>query len=122
MGDVRNEIEDCLGQDDTQRLTEAQTRRVKDVVKSTDGWRHVRGSGVAAIPNGEARQAADRLLSSLAELGLFVVPVGALEGWVPEIGGHGPAFVSAALDARAHETNGDLKDFVLGVAQSTSSG
>jgi len=120
VADVRKEIEDCLGDDDTQRLAEEQTRRVREIVKSTDGWRRVRSGGVAAMPNGEARQAADKLLSSLATVGLFVVPVGALEGWAPSVGGHGSAFVSAALEARAHETNGALTDFVLRVAQSIS--
>ncbi len=45
---------------------------------------------------GEARELADTLLASLAEYGLFLVPNGELECWLPEleVGGHGPEWLT----------------------------
>jgi hypothetical protein len=44
----------------------------------------------------EARLQANALLAGLAEYGLFVVPVGELENWLPEleVGGHGPEWLT----------------------------
>lgn len=117
VGDVRAQIDESLGDDPTARLTEQQSRRVREITKSRDGWSRVRNAGVSAIPNGQAREAADRLIESLRSIGLFVVPVGALEGWAPQIGGHGPKFVDAALQAEIYRTNTELCEFVTDVAR-----
>jgi hypothetical protein len=118
ISDVREQVNDSLGRDPTARLTEDQTRRIRDITRSSDGWRLIRETGgVSAIPRGDATQAAERLLDALASLGLFVVPVGALERWVPAVGGRGSAFVYAALEAHAHETTATLQQFVMRVTQ-----
>jgi hypothetical protein len=48
---------------------------------------------------GEARAVADRLLENLAEYGVFLVPVGELECWMPEleVSGHGPEWLTATF-------------------------
>jgi energy-coupling factor transporter ATP-binding protein EcfA2 len=116
-GDVRDQIEQALGDDRTARLTEAQTRRIRNITKSSDGWKRVRKAGLDGLPNGDPRQAANQLTNDLAEIGLFIVPVGALEGWAPQVGGHGSRFVSRALDERVHENEQDLHAFVRNVAE-----
>jgi len=118
ISDVREQIDGSLGPDPTARLTEDQSRRVREITSRTDGWRIMRErGGLPAIPRGDATQAAERLLAALADLGLFVVPVGALEGWVPAVGGHGSAFVYAALESQAHETSSTLQNFVMRVTR-----
>lgn len=47
----------------------------------------------------------------------FVVPVGELEGWAPNIGSHGPEFVDKALTDGVHRENSDLRAFVLAAAR-----
>lgn len=74
--------------------------------------------GIRAIPAGDATQAAERLLDSLATLGLFVVPVGELEDWARYVGGHGPAWATEALERGVHEESGVHSEFVLRVGES----
>jgi hypothetical protein len=112
---VRAQIEASLGDDPTARLSEEQTRRIREITTSSDGWRRLKDSGVAAIPHGDATAAAHRLLSGLEAIGAFLVPNGQLEGWSPEIGRHGPPFVAQALANRAYEGQ-DIRDFVARVA------
>ena len=118
VGDVTDQITEVLGNDRTARLSEQQSRRIREITKRVDGWRQVKQrGGIASIQHGEARAAADDLLTRLREIGLFLVPVGELEGWAPAIGTHGSEFVDKALSADVHRQNADLRAFVLGAAQ-----
>lgn len=117
ISEVRRQIEDTLGDDGTARLSEQQVRRIRDITKSSDGWKRARESGgLSALPRGDATAAALRLVTQLRRNGLFVVPVGALEGWAPQLGNHGPRFVASALSAGIHRDNQELRTFAADVA------
>lgn len=118
VGDVADEIQAILGQDRTARLTEAQSRRIREITKRIDGWKQVKQrGGIASVRHGNARAAADNLLNRLGEIGLFLVPVGELEGWAPTIGLHGPEFVDRALTEKVHKDSADLRAFVSAAAE-----
>jgi ABC-type transporter Mla maintaining outer membrane lipid asymmetry ATPase subunit MlaF len=112
---VKSQVENILGEDPTASLQEAQTRRIREITRSRDGWRRVREAGLSALPHGDATAAAQRLLHGLATTGAFIVQVGSLEGWAPEIGGHGVAFVDQALSAEVHRRP-ELRSFVTSAA------
>ena len=123
VGDVADEISEALGADRTARLTEGQSRRVREITKRIDGWKQVKQrGGLAAVPHGEARAVADDLVNRLRQIGLFLVPVGELEGWAPAVGAHGSEFVDKALTAEIHRTNADLRSFVYDAAEFLSIG
>lgn len=116
IGDVADEITAVLGPDRTPRLTEGQSRRIREITKRIDGWKQVKQrGGIAAVQHGNARAAADDLLNRLKTIGLFLVPVGELEGWAPTIGLHGPEFVDKALTEEVHRS-ADLRAFVHAAA------
>jgi hypothetical protein len=115
--EIRKQIDDALGSDETAPLSESQARRIREITKTSDGWKRARESGgLSALPRGEATAVANRLVAGLREIGLFVVPVGALEGWAPQLGDHGPKFVASALSGNVHRENRDLRRFVADVA------
>lgn len=117
VGDVRRQIDSALGADDTARLTENQSRRIREVTKTANGWKAIRGGGgQAAFPRGQAAEAGARLLAGLRAVGLFVVPVGELEGWAPTLGGHGRRFVQQALSDDVHRSNEALQLFTDEIA------
>lgn len=113
---VRSQIDAVLEEDPTASLKESQTRRIREITRSRDGWKRVREAGLSALPRGDAAAAAQRLLEGLAASGAFVVQVGALEGWAPEIGGYGPAFVDRALTAEVHRRT-EIRSFVKKAAE-----
>jgi hypothetical protein len=49
---------------------------------------------------------------------MFVVPVGELERWAPEVPDHGPGWVAQALEQKTHEREGPHVQFVLDLAKS----
>jgi len=112
---VQGQIEAVLGDDPTAPLKEEQTRRIREITRSRDGWRRVREAGISGLPAGGATAAANRLVASLSSVGAFIVSEGQLEGWDREIGGHGPKFVAAALSAGVHRTP-EIRKFVASAA------
>jgi hypothetical protein len=115
--EVKKQVDDALGSDETARLSEKQVRRIREITTTPDGWKRARESGgLSALPRGDATAAAKRLVAGLREIGLFVVPVGALEGWAPQIGDRGPKFVASALSGNVHRENVDLRRFVANAA------
>ena len=53
--------------------------------------------GVAGLPRGDARVNYEALVQKLEEIGIYLVPVGEVEAFCPEMGGHGPKFVNKVL-------------------------
>jgi len=97
LAEVRNNIENALQSVKGYTLTETAKKQIQDTLRASSPWSTAKSVGRAFIPNGDASQAADRLLLALEAIGVFVVPVGELEQFVKVEGGHGPAWVTNAL-------------------------
>ncbi|PZO02552.1 MAG: hypothetical protein DCF29_13575 [Alphaproteobacteria bacterium] len=67
---------------------------VKALARNASPWDHAKQSGLASLPNGPATQAAKALLGGLKAIGIFVAPVGEMEGFCRSVGGHGPRWVA----------------------------
>lgn len=116
--DVRREVSAFLDSVEDEYLTKAAEKRVQKLAHADDAWSIVKETGDAGIPNGHATVAWHRLNIGLRALGLFIVPVGALEGWDGSIGNHGPKWVVEALETGLHERGGDHADFIFAVEAS----
>ena len=70
---------------------EDQRRRLHQQINNAD----YKAGGIHRL-QGETRQLAVSLLDTLAEYGVFLVPTGELECWLPEleVGGHGPEWLT----------------------------
>ncbi|WP_435055580.1 ATP-dependent nuclease [Micromonospora aurantiaca (nom. illeg.)] len=58
------------------------TEAIKDALAPKSPWHLLKRGGVGIIPDAAA-ESTPRLLSRLKEVGIFVVPVGELERWIP---------------------------------------
>jgi hypothetical protein len=85
---------------------EEQRARLQQKLKGDD-WK---GGGIYRTPR-EVRGAAEQLLGACAEYGLFIVPTGELECWLPEleVGGHGPEWLTAVFQRMG--TDPGAKDY-----------
>jgi hypothetical protein len=74
------------------------------------------------------REAGGHLLGGLAQYGIFVVPTGELESWLPEleVGGHGPEWLTRVFarmgtdpegEGYMRPRRGDVWEFMLRAAQ-----
>ncbi len=93
-------------------------KKIDSFFRSVSPWDSIKASGEAAIPSGEPTKNYKELSSSLRELGIHVVPVGELEGFVREIGGKGTRWVQEVVssnDLRASENLEAARKFVHSV-------
>lgn len=65
--------------------------------KASSPWDSIKEAGEAAIPKGEATRQFRKLKTLCKEIGLWVVPVGELEGFCKSVGGKGPAWVQKVI-------------------------
>lgn len=83
-------------------LTAADVTALRGILKVDTGWEKVKRAGINGVPQGDAMRAAREVLDSLRQMGILVVPVGELERFDPEVGGHGPAWANEVLARSRH--------------------
>lgn len=72
--------------------------QLRRLLKTESGWDRLKQVGVPGLSAGDQTVACQKLIDDLQEAGLLVVPVGELERFVPEVGGHGPAWATKVLE------------------------
>jgi hypothetical protein len=68
------------------------------VLRQTSPWTPVKEAGKAAFAPGQPTQQFNAIESACAAAGLWIVPVGEVEGFCKSIGGHGPQWVQQVLE------------------------
>jgi len=71
---------------------------ITSLFKKASPWDAVKDGGKAALPPGEATRHFGALDTICRQFGLWIVPVGELEGFCKEVGGHGPRWVQQVLE------------------------
>jgi hypothetical protein len=104
---IADEIDDVTGTGD---FPSGKESAIKRIFKTVSPWSALKQSGRTALPAGEPIRQFDQLYEKCASLGLWIVPVGEIEGFCRSIGTHGPGFVEKVLEERDLETAVELYD------------
>lgn len=97
--EARTSINTILDRLQNSELTSKEIRGIRDAVSTISKWENIKAAGVAAIPSGNATASYKKLDELLKSVGIFIVPVGELECFIKEVGGHGPEWVNNVLEA-----------------------
>lgn len=103
--DFRATVNHILDKSAVLNLTKKELKDVGDALRTVSKWAPLKVSGISAIPQADATIAFGRMNKLLMEHGIHIVPVGELERFVKEVGGHGPEWANKVL-----ETYPDLDD------------
>jgi hypothetical protein len=87
---------------------------VIEAMKQNKAWSEVKKYGARGIPKGVAQRDYGKLKISLEEMGIYLVPLGEIENFCPEIGSHGPKYVTKLLSTIPldSESLSELRTFV----------
>ena len=86
-------------------------RNIKSVLQSLSPWQQIKKVGRNGFDRGAPIATFDRLCTICGEVGLWIVPVGELEGFCRTIEArHGPDFTEKVLTQRSVETDPELED------------
>ena len=83
-------------------------------MKQGSAWEIVKQMGASGLPKGQVRKDYESLVQTLEAIGIYLVPVGEVEAFCPEIGGHGPGHVNKLLNewSLSDDKLKDLRSFV----------
>lgn len=79
-------------------LSKNELKQIRDVISTTSIWSKLKSSGVSALPSGNATASFKHMEQVLQGNGIYIVPVGELECFVREVGGHGPEWANTVLE------------------------
>jgi hypothetical protein len=112
--EVKQDIENVLAATSDPIFPPMAKKKIQSILRRSSPWSTAKSMGIHFIPNGQPSQACRRLLEALEKFGIFVVPVGELEGFDKDVGGHGPAWVAEVLrkDLSNSDDMGPARQFV----------
>ena len=101
-----------------QYLSGKEIESIQNEVKVISKWKAIKSGGVASLPAGDATNAFRRLDNTLKAAGIYIVPVGELECFIKEVGGHGPEWSNAVLEQYPDlndEVYSNIRNFIQGM-------
>jgi len=87
---------------------------IEKLSKRASPWQLVKEKGLHGLPSGEATEVGELVLQKLAEIGIFVAPNGAVEGFYASLGGKGRRWLEKVFkkDLGADPKLRDARSFV----------
>lgn len=95
---VIDRIEKELKEIEAAAFPDEKRRSIQKILRDSSPWSLAKENGQSFISSGQPSQALKSLMEQLSLLGIFVVPVGELEGFCKTIGSHGPTWVNKVLE------------------------
>lgn len=95
---AKTAINQILDGSEATDLSKDEITEINGVVSTVSKWKVIKSAGSSAIPSGNATESFRRLDRQLKDNGMFVVPVGELECFIKEVGGHGPEWTNNVLE------------------------
>ena len=73
-------------------------KRLQSILKRESGWQQIKRGGGASLPPGHASAAFKTICEECERYGLWIVPVGEMEGFCKTVGGKGPKWVQEVIE------------------------
>ena len=114
--DVKRGIQGII--DNTPDTSESLSKLKRDISEqfpNLSPWESIKSAGEQALPPGEAIRHFRVIGNLCKDIGLWIVPVGQMEGFCKSIGGHGPGWVQEVMEKHDLESASELegaRDFV----------
>ena len=126
VAQIKDDIKEKLNREPSDSESSKPIRKgINAIFRKASPWDAVKQAGEAALPAGQATKQFQELHDLCKGMGLWIVPVGELEGFLRSVGGHGPRWVQQVIEERELATDPDLeraRKFVQEIWQSNQVG
>ena len=103
--DISREIGKILRNTDVDgRFANEHSTAIQRLLRSASPWDVIKEAGESGFPAGDASESFGLLKAECKKVGLWIVPVGELEGFCKSVGGHGPRWVQQVFEQ--HDLSG----------------
>lgn len=96
--DAKTSINRIIDHSQNQDLSNREITDIRTVISTISKWQAIKSAGISAIPAGAATSAFRQLNQTLQLHGIHIVPVGELECFIKDVGGHGPEWANKVLE------------------------
>ena len=96
--DIKQQITAVIEKKKSTNLSTDEIKQLEKIISIPSSWSEIKKSGVSSLPSGDATNAFNNINEVFKQNGIFIVPVGELEGFVKEVGNHGPEWVNSVLE------------------------
>lgn len=113
--DVKLRINSVLEKKKSVELSTNELNEIENIISIPSVWKDIKKAGVSAIPSGDAKKAFNKINNLLKQHSIHMVPVGELEGFIKEVGNHGPEWVNSVLENYPNFNDAiydDVKNFI----------
>ncbi len=113
--EVRSQIMHILDRSKNRTLHSEEISEINNSLRIISKWQPLKAGGKSAIPSGDATKAYNHIDELLISHGIYIVPVGELEGFIKEVGRHGPDWTNKVLEQYPDLKNDvykDIREFV----------
>lgn len=113
--DVVSCIDKIRNESKGEYLSNDDIKKIRESIRTISKWDGIKKGGVAALPAGDATANFNALNKMLKDKGIFIVPVGELECFVKEVGGHGPDWTNNVFEKYPdleNEVYDKIKEFI----------
>ena len=106
---LKAEIDEILNVCKGDRVSKNSCAKIQSLLESRSRWDELKRHGKRALSGQDAYEAYERIEKVLSTCGVYIVPVGELECFVPSVVQHGPSWVAEVLQ-RYHNLNDSVYD------------
>lgn len=116
--EARTVINSILDSSKSSDISNKDLAEIETAIKPISKWTPIKKGGVSALPAGDATASYKHIDKILKDAGIHIVPVGELEGFIKEVGGHGPEWVNMVLEKYpdlSDDVYNQIKDFIFSI-------
>jgi energy-coupling factor transporter ATP-binding protein EcfA2 len=113
--DVKININQILDSSTSCFLSKRELKDIRASIATISKWDNIKRGGSSALPSGQPTKSFKDMDQILKKSGIYIVPVGELECFIKEVGGHGPEWSNKVLETYPdlnNEVYDGIKKFV----------
>ncbi|WP_166503359.1 ATP-dependent nuclease [Modestobacter italicus] len=96
-------------------MSPSEVREVRDLLRSRSGWELAKKNGVGALPSGNPVDAFNAILAAAKSVGLFILPIGELERFHPEVGGNKQTWLRQVFEESLYTSSPEAEQLLSDV-------
>lgn len=113
--DAKTSINRILDGSSNRILSKRELKDIRALITIISKWDNLKKTGIYSLPAGDATSSFKNMDQILRTAGIYVVPLGELECFIKEVGGHGPEWSNLVLETYPdlnNEVYDEIKKFV----------
>jgi hypothetical protein len=102
---VREEFDKILKQSNEKHFSRKHLDELNALIRAESGWKQVKRKGQGAIDSGDPTASFTSILAACSQLGLFVLSIGELERFHPEVSGNKQEWLRKVLEQEIYKSS-----------------